>query len=342
MAGALTKQEGCVGESILIDFAAGRLSADAIPGLDDHLATCSVCVAALAVWKERSMDRPVEAHQISTRPSNVEREVSAGTHVGRYIVIEQVGAGAMGTVYAALDPDLDRRVALKMLRSRATSDDLRARLLREAKAMARIIHPDVITVYDVGTRGTQLFVAMEFVKGGTLRSWCSPRRPWREVLAKYLRAGRGLSFAHASGVVHRDFKPDNVLVGDDGRVRVTDFGLARALEEEPSSLRSVATDSNPFDATLTRTGALVGTPAYMAPEQLNGAPASPLSDMFSFCVALYEGLYDERPFGGNNLAALRASAASGAVREAPPGARVPRSVRRVLLQIGRASCRERV
>ncbi len=346
MAGALTRQEGCVPESILIEFAAGELAADARPALDAHLAACSVCLGALAVWRERSMDRSLEGAQLATRPSASDGELEAplvsGARVGRYIVLEAVGAGAMGTVYAALDPELDRRVALKVLRSRATTEELRARLLREAKAMARIIHPDVITVYDVGTRGKQLFVAMEFVKGGTLRGWSAPARGWRTVLEKYIRAGRGLAFAHAAGVVHRDFKPDNVLVGDDERVRVTDFGLARAVEDDANALRSFpSAEGAPIDATLTRTGAIVGTPAYMAPEQICGAPASPASDMFSFSVALYEALYGERPFAGANLAALYAAASEGAVRPAPATSSVPRRLRRVVLRGLRAAPEER-
>lgn len=348
MAGALTRQEGCVAESVLIDFAAGRLSADATPALDAHLAACSVCMAAVSAWREQSLERSLGDGVIATRPSVTDGEVDSplapGTRVGRYVVLEEVGSGAMGTVYAAFDPDLDRRVALKMLRSRSTTEELRARLLREAKAMARITHPDVITVYDVGTRGARLFVAMEFVKGGTLRAWTTPDRGWRAILDKYVRAGRGLAFAHAAGVIHRDFKPDNVLVGADDRVRVTDFGLARALEEEAGAERSfpaTGTDTAALHDTLTRTGAIVGTPAYMAPEQFVGAAATPSSDMFSFCVSLYEALYGERPFRGQSVAALRKSVATGKVQPSSRGPRVPARIRRVLLRGLRAVPQER-
>jgi serine/threonine protein kinase len=225
-------------------------------------------------------------------------------------------------VYAAHDPDLDRRVALKLLRSIGDDEELRARLS----------HPNVVTVHDVGAHGTQLFVAMEFVGGGTLRQWLGARpRGWREVLAVLVRAGRGLACAHAAGLVHRDFKPDNVLVGDDGRVRVTDFGLARAARDVARGDAQAPAPSHAFDTTITRTGTLIGTPAYMAPEQLRGEPADARADTFSFCVALHEALYGERPFEGGNVVRLRDSTSTGMVRPAPPGSPVPESVRRVLL-----------
>jgi serine/threonine protein kinase len=336
-------ESACFGENTLGELIEGRLPQGSVAALEDHLAHCSACCALVAqmtpslVSAERGTDLAATAPASDVRgAAHALSWLEPGTRVGRYVIEEPVGSGAMGAVYAAHDPDLDRRVALKLLRSEASGEELRARLLREAKAMARLSHPDVITVHDVGTYGRQLFVAMEFVRGGTLRRWLGDRaRSWREVVAVFVRAGRGLASAHAAGLVHRDFKPDNVLVGDDGRVRVTDFGLARATardEGEPESQEAVdATARDPLDATITRTGALVGTPAYMAPEQLRGAPADARADMFGFCVAFYEALYGERPFEGRTLLDLRASTSQGAVRPVPRGSRVPARLRKALL-----------
>ncbi len=266
-----------------------------------------------------------------------------GATVGRYVVLQMVGAGGMGIVYAAYDPELDRKVALKLLRGDSRSSETttgRTRLQREAQAMARLQHPNVIAVHDVGTFRDRVFVAMEFVEGQTLTRWLSPRRSAKEVLDQFLLAGEGLVAAHAAGLVHRDFKPDNVLVGDDGRVRVMDFGLARPAGEwvpvgdvavtDQTSDSSVSHDA--FATPLTRTGALMGTPAYMAPEQHVGLAADARSDQFSYCVALYEGLYGERPFRGDSLAALAFDVTQGKVGPARAGPQVPGWVRRVLLR----------
>jgi serine/threonine protein kinase len=257
----------------------------------------------------------------------------------------------MGTVYEATDPDLGRKVAVKLLRADTWSEEarrlMRSRLLREAQAMARLSHPEVITVYDVGSFGDQLFVAMEYVEGETLRRWRAARyRSYRDVLAVYERAGSGLAAAHEAGLVHRDFKPDNVLVGRDGRVRVTDFGLARTIVREDLPVRSPSADTEGSSEsgttmTITRTGALLGTPAYMAPEQLRGGTADARSDVFSFCVALYEALYGERPFVGPNLLALQTAIENGEPRAAPIMTRVPRWARAVLLRGLRATPNER-
>jgi len=166
-------------------------------------------------------------------------ELSPGrTLAGRYTLLGTLGQGGMGLVLAAYDARLDRRVALKLLRSRRGSRSEKteeARLLREAQAMARLNHPNVVAVYDAGTlENGSVFIAMEYVQGQTLSRWRQQQeRSWREVLGVYLAAGQGLPAAHAAGLVHRDFKPDNVLVGEDGRVKVTDFGLARGEPTEP-------------------------------------------------------------------------------------------------------------
>jgi tetratricopeptide (TPR) repeat protein len=270
-----------------------------------------------------------------------------GAAVGRYVVLDRIGAGGMGVVYAAYDPELDRRVAIKLLRpDRFGSEAGRLRLLREAQALARLTHPNVVAVYDAGTLGERVFVAMELVEGETLRQWLGAGpRSWREVLDRFLPAGRGLAAAHAAGLVHRDFKPENVLLGRDGRVRVVDFGLAKALadaaEEPPAGGEEAEGSGGALVTPLTEWGVVLGTPAYMAPEQLRGTAADARSDQFSFCVALYEALYGERPFAGDGPRALAEAVTRGAVREAPAGTRVPGWLRAVVLRGLKVSPEER-
>ncbi|HWB73691.1 MAG TPA: serine/threonine-protein kinase, partial [Nannocystaceae bacterium] len=255
-----------------------------------------------------------------------------GTAVGRYTVLDRIGAGGMGVVYAAFDPELDRRIALKVLHPGGSGSvgttDGRNRLLREAQAMAKLHHPNVITVHDVGTLGDRVFVAMEFVDGHTLREWLKQGvREWPEIVDVFVRAGRGLAAAHAAGLVHRDFKPDNVLVGNDGRVLVMDFGLARqagtpALLDGSSGSRLVPVPPV-SDTSLTRTGAVLGTPAYMAPEQHAGGSIGAAVDQFSFCVALYEALWGDRPFAGNSVASLAIAVLEGKPKLPPKDSDVP-------------------
>jgi len=262
-----------------------------------------------------------------------------GSTVGRYTVLDRIGAGGMGVVYTAFDPQLDRRVALKVMHhgsEGSSGPGGKTRLLREAQAMAKLSHPNVITVHDVGTFSERVFVAMEFIEGTTLRSWQrqSPR-DWLEIVHAYVRAGRGLAAAHAAGLVHRDFKPDNVLMGFDGRVLVMDFGLARRAASGAQIVDETAPSpaERSDDVHVTRTGAVLGTPAYMAPEQHRGRGAvGPLADQFSFCVALYEGLYGERPFAGNSVTSLAMNVLEGSVRAAPRDARVPGWLREVVLR----------
>jgi len=294
----------------------------------------------------------------------------------------------MGVVYKAFDPELGRTIALKLLNTDgASSGGHRDRLLREAQALARLSHPNVVAVHDVGTFGDDVFIAMEFVEGQTLREWLKEKpRGQREILDVFLAAGQGLSAAHRAGLVHRDFKPENVVVGmdaplphgtagarRDGRVRVLDFGLARDTStgqreldgSEPANEASARQEmitavdgggaarrphtpdpgqhaSEPgFDylgsrgslsSPLTRVGSVLGTPRYMAPEQHRGETADERADQFSFCVALYEALYGQAPFAGRELAEFEDSVLAGQVQEPPPGARVPRRLRLVLLR----------
>ncbi len=267
-----------------------------------------------------------------------------GDSVGRYTVLERIGAGGMGVVYAAFDPQLDRRVALKVMHpgtDASTDSGGRARLLREAQAMAKLSHLNVITVHDVGTFGERVFVAMEFIEGSTLRDWMDSERSWPELVDAFVRAGRGLGAAHAAGLVHRDFKPDNVLMGQDGRVLVMDFGLARRttfrtgpIVDGLQELRAASSSGSgeTRDLNLTRTGAMLGTPAYMAPEQHRGEHIGPHTDQFSFCVALYEGLYRERPFEGASMASLAINVLDGKIRPPPRDSKVPSWLRAVVLR----------
>ena len=235
----------------------------------------------------------------------------AGRRLGRYVVLRRLGEGGMGVVYSAYDELLARRVALKLVRTDASGSAAHARILREAQALARLSHPHVVQVYEVSAAAGQVFLAMEQVEGDTLRAWTAGRRAagvrLRELLDMYIQAGRGLAAAHAAGLVHRDFKPDNVLVGVDGRARVADFGLVAAGPDEVAGAERVE---------LTGAG-LLGTPAYMSPEQFAGLAADARSDQFSFCVALYEAVCGVRPFAGEGVEALRAAVAGGVVR-APP------------------------
>jgi tetratricopeptide (TPR) repeat protein len=264
-----------------------------------------------------------------------------GAAIGRYVILERVGSGGMGVVYAAWDPQLSRRVALKLLHGSDAPSGRgmrgQERLLREAQALARLTHPNVVTVHDVGTFGGRVFVAMEFVEGLTLTQWRQQKSPaWPEIVQILVAAGRGLAGAHAQGLVHRDFKPDNVLVGDDGRVRVVDFGLARSTgdtsvdEELPVPPEHSAPIAVSVDVRLTATGALAGTPAYMAPEQHNRLPPDARSDQFSFCVTAWEALYGERPFSGESRMILALNVCRGVLREPPAKRGVPTHVRRVL------------
>jgi predicted Ser/Thr protein kinase len=273
----------CPDENELVRFARGGLAEDAALTFSSHLDSCPPCRRAVA---EAASEEPLVAPAVAT-----------GARVGRYEVDALLGSGAMGAVFSARDLSLDRRVAIKLLHS-AGDEQSRARLEREAQAMARLSHPHVVTVHELGDWSGGRFIAMELVEGKTLDAWLPSATPAerRKVL---LDAGHGLSAAHQAGVVHRDFKPRNLLVGRDGRVRVTDFGLSRAT----------ANASGPLPESLLRTaqGALVGTPAWMSPEQLDGRLADERSDQFAFCVVWVEALTGRRPFAGETRAELRES-----------------------------------
>ncbi|MEW5741987.1 MAG: serine/threonine-protein kinase [Myxococcota bacterium] len=245
----------------------------------------------------------------------------------------RIGQGAWGEVFLALDAQLDRRVALKLLREDLADGarQARDRMLREARAMARLAHPNVVGVHDAGEHEQRVFIAMEFVEGETLKAWLArERRTWVAIVEAFLQAGRGLAAAHAAGIVHRDFKPANVLMDGGGVARVTDFGLARYGDAPAEEYRASPSPPPGPGESLTQTGDLVGTPGYMAPEQLTGSPADARSDQFSFCVALFEALYGFKPWEGASLAEFARAASSGKVRPPPPRTDVPPGLHRVL------------
>jgi len=258
-----------------------------------------------------------------------------GETIGRYVILNLLGHGGMGVVYTAYDPELDRKVALKLLLT--TDSDAGSRLQREAQAMAKLSHPNVVTIHDVGTHGGQVYLAMEYVHGDTLDRWLRKHDPpWSKILELFLAAGEGIAAAHAAGLVHRDIKPENIMISGDDRVRVMDFGLARADQAPPHNLTgkhpSLAhlSRSNVLNSALTMEGHLVGTPLYMAPEQWLGAPTDARSDIFSFAVALWEGLYGVHPFPSQSPAGVAVAVTEGELHPPPPRSTVPPWLRRVV------------
>jgi eukaryotic-like serine/threonine-protein kinase len=243
-----------------------------------------------------------------------------GDNLGPYVVEGKLGAGAMGVVYRAIDPDRGTSVAVKLLHRWHTNPDGGEDdwLLNEAGALARLSHPNVVAVLGVGTFDDRPFLAMELVEGVTLGKWLGEPRKWWEIVPVMRDAARGLAAVHEAGLVHGDFKPDNLMVGFDGRARVMDFGLARSALAPNPTIGRVAVD---------RTGVSrhrpIGTPAYMAPEQLAGRRAEARSDQFACCVTLYEALYGERPFAGRTPAELAYHVMRGERRPLPVNAEVP-------------------
>ena len=316
----------CLHESQVFAFIAGERDAQ----VEEHIDECSQCRQLLAeLVRKKTTDRdPATDETFAVTPSNPATDRTAlaseqhtspptganewapGTRVGRYVVLSRIGRGGMGTVFRAEDVELGRPVALKRLHADADSES-RARLVREARSAAQLQHPNVVTVHEVGEDAGTPFLAMELVDGVTLTAWLKETtRSWREIVDVVAQAGRGLSAAHERGLVHRDFKPDNVLVDRTGRARVADFGLARASDATPSQ----PTKHVSVDTRLTATGSLAGTPAYMAPELVEGGAPDTRSDQYAFAVTLYEALRGQHPFEGDTAARLWVEMAAGRVR----------------------------
>lgn len=342
----------CLEENEIVDLVTGSLDSEAAALAEAHVDSCSSCRLVLLelarVFELKASSLPEvppedDSQGITDRASEdglqglLPAALVRGTTIGRYLVLETLGAGAMGVVHAAFDPELDRKVALKLLRSRALGDTSSERLVREARSTAKLAHPNVVVVHDVGVHEGSVFMAMEHVDGGTLGEWLSAEdRDQEEILRAFRDAGTGLEAAHDAGLVHRDFKPANVLMGRDGRARVTDFGLARQRQSAQERDALFSTDAGAqtklSDATLTRTGALVGTPAYMSPEQFAGEVADARSDQFSFCVALFEALCGARPFAGRTVTELAANVSAGRIAERQRLDALPRRLRAALLR----------
>ncbi len=350
---ASASTDGCPDEDVIVGFISDALEPPTKAAVEVHLDRCGACrqvvsdlvrvyaESARSLYRGNTLDGTTPPAR-DTPPGSAPRP---GTSVGRYRSLEIVGMGGMGIVYSAYDPQLDRRIALKLLRGGGGTEPENvdgARLLREARALARFTHPNVIAVHDAGTWNGQVFVAMEFVEGWTLRGWLERSdRSWDTVRPVLLAAGRGLAAAHSAGFVHRDFKPDNVLIGADGRVCVTDFGLARWTRESTDETDvavawptheadSPPSASSPPAVPLTKTGAFVGTPAYMAPEQFARERVDASSDQFSFCVVVYEAVFGTRPFHARTLGALATRVLDAEPPEFPSSPPVPRPVRAAL------------
>lgn len=253
--------------------------------------------------------------------------------LGRFVILHQLGAGGMGAVLAAYDEQLDRKVALKLLHSQgATRERQHRRTLREAKALARVTHPRVVSVYEVGEAENQVYLAMEFVDGISLRIWQSQAmRSWRDILYMYLQAGEGLHAVHKAGIVHRDFKPENVIVGKDGLPRVADFGIARLNELQTAEDVAGSGPQALQTELVTLEGGLIGTIGYISPEQYEGTTSDEISDQWSFCAALYEALYGCLPFAGST-AAEQSVSIRGPIQPPPADSAVPPEIFRILSQ----------
>ena len=281
----------------------------------DHAATCDACRSIVGDLLGVSPTRAFAAAETlaaTSAPGATSVDGGMPAMIDRYRIEERIGAGAMGVVYSGYDPELARPLAIKVLKRGGSPE----RMKREAQALAQLAHPNVVAVYDVGEEGGATFVAMALVDGENLRAWMQQPRSTEQILDAITQAARGLGGAHAAGIVHRDIKPDNIFVAKNGTVLVGDFGLARTSDE----LSGAADNSLLSSSELTRTGTLVGTPAYMAPEQVDGE-AIAATDQFALCVTAWEALYGVRPFTGSTLGQL-----VEAVHRGPP---VPPSTRRV-------------
>jgi tetratricopeptide (TPR) repeat protein/tRNA A-37 threonylcarbamoyl transferase component Bud32 len=366
-------------EAALAAFAEGRLAPDDREATATHLRTCPECqgrltplmlsvapIGSTAADSPRAQARRVsrddvpvddalgsthvrgpvsetdDTHVSGERPAVTSgHSLHTGDALNRYVILERLGAGGMGEVYTAWDPVLDRKVAVKIIRAepheRELAGDLTKRLLNEAQALAKLSHPNVVMVHDVGVMDDRIYLAMEFVQGQTLTSWLKETpRSWQQVVEVFLTAGEGLAAAHDVGITHRDFKPDNVVVSSDGRLRVMDFGLAHARAEPKKR-----DDGSGLRRTITAPGTILGTPAYMSPEALYSKPTDFRSDEFSYCVALFEGLYGVRPFEGTTPGAIAAEIDANRVRAAPADSKVPRRIHQLILKGLRRAPEER-
>ncbi len=326
----------CPDPNHLSAFVARTLGPEERVACEGHLDGCVVCLSAVT---EMARSLASESGALPELPAPGEPALpheESGTVFGRYTILEVLGRGGMGTVYLAHDRKLDRDVALKVLLGTGQDHEAAARLAREARLMARLAHPNIVTVYDTGEVDGRAYISMELVAGQTLAVWLqSEPRSLDAILEVFRTAGDALAAAHAGGIVHRDFKPENVLLDGSGRVAVTDFGLASGnLTERPLFAGLYRAGSSAEETNITRTGALLGTPRYMSAEQHRGAPAGPASDQFSFAVALFEAVYRQSPFTGEKLEDRRQAVMAGRLATLPDHTRrgVPAWLHAVLMQ----------
>jgi len=308
---------GCPNDETFTRLVEGLLPEAEVRALEAHCDGCLSCARLLAEL----------ARSISPSGGS-----GGGLLDGRYRLLEPLGAGGMGVVYAAFDTKLGRKVAVKRLRETGLgtpAEKRRGRFLREAQLLASLSHPNVLTIHDAGGADRELYVVMELIDGAPVSRWLTEKRPgWRAIIDVFMQAGRGLLAAHQLGIVHRDIKPDNILVANNGRVLVGDFGLAGLAGNLTPVADPSPSPASPVAGELTETGAVLGTPAYMSPEQHDGKPGDALSDQFSFAVSLYEALHGRRPFAGRSASEIAAATRAGPL--APAGDGVPRAIDRVL------------
>lgn len=322
--------------------------------LDSHGLTATGKTAGLPAPDYYELNLERQRSRLLSQMFGIEAEAQ---RIGGYVVLEELGRGGMGVVYSAYDRKLDRKLALKLMLPRARGTTAQARFLREAQALAKLSHPNIIQIHEVGTTGEAVYIAMEFVAGQTLSDWAhadGDGRHWRELLDALIQAGRGLEAAHQINLVHRDFKPENAIVGDDGRVRVLDFGLVRGAEMSLDESEFVETDeSAPTARTedaagvdvssaqsglkwlgveLTVRGTVMGTPVYMAPEQHLGTVCGPSADQYSFCVAAFELLFGVRPFTERTMKALLQAKRLGALPDIGHRRDIPKTVRAAIIR----------
>jgi tetratricopeptide (TPR) repeat protein len=324
----------CLVDEELAAFAEARMGDEALVRVEEHARDCPSCGRRLLDAAARGTGTMTATMQLGTappKPRKPRKPLERGQAFGRYTVLGSVGKGGMGEVYAAYDPGLDRRVALKVLLAdgRTETERARLRLQREAKSIAKLSHPNVIVVHEVGTFEDQVFVAMEFIEGPTLASWLAAEsRPWADVLAVFIQAARGLSAAHKAGLIHRDFKPSNVMIARDGTARVTDFGLARQIDDHDPGEASTEPDRAAPDPLSTRTNEVVGTPFYMAPEQLAGGRLDARTDQFAFCVSLHWALFGVHPLPDRQSGGGAGSTSGGGLK--PKSNNAPSWIQKVL------------
>ncbi|MCB9642473.1 MAG: protein kinase [Myxococcales bacterium] len=326
------KEEGhcqftdCPDENQFVAMLQGLLSPQEVQRLEEAMDRCSYC-AELMVEIARTM-HPEDASETSLPDHQPPK-------VGRYRLGELLGAGGMGMVYAAFDEELERKVAIKLLRPDVTDPEMRefhkARMIREARLLASLSHPRILTIYEVDTWNDQIFLAMQHIDGMNMRQWMEDRNPsWEEVLGMYIEVGRALVAAHEANIIHRDIKPDNILVSRKGDIYLTDFGLARVSQSTHHSISAFGGQHGQEQPKrLTAVGDILGTPAYMSPEQFRGRGVGKRSDQFSFCVALYEALYGVLPFGGHDIEEMMQAAQDGQLLM-PQRSSVPNEIFRVL------------